>query len=109
MINQFIELREISINIDKSFVGALNAQEKKQLKGLDDLEKKLIKAEKRNYETQINNVKSIFESLHPNNIDQERYLNFGDFYSYKGQEFIDYIVDKVLISDDKILVINLED
>ena len=39
----------------------------------------------------------------------ERYLNFGNFYSYKGQEFIDYIVDKVLISDDKILVINLED
>ena len=59
-----IFLREISINIDKSFVGALNAQERKQLKGLDELEKKLIKAEKRNYETQINNVKSIFESLH---------------------------------------------
>ena len=109
LTNQFNELREISINIDKSFVGALNAQERKQLKGLDELEKKLIKAEKRNYETQINNVKSIFESLHPNNIDQERYLNFGNFYSYKGQEFIDYIVDKVLISDDKILVINLED
>ena len=109
LTNQFNELREISINIDKSFVGALNAKERKQLKGLDELEKKLIKAEKRNYETQINNVKSIFESLHPNNIDQERYLNFGNFYSYKGQEFIDYIVDKVLISDDKILVINLED
>lgn len=109
LTNQFNELREISINVDKSFVGALNAQEKKQLKGLDDLEKKLIKAEKRNYETEINNVKSIFESLHPNNIDQERYLNFGNFYSYKGQEFIDYLVDKVHISDDKILVINLED
>ena len=109
LINQFSELREISINTDESFIGALNAQEKKQLKGLDDLEKKLIKAEKRNYETKINNVKSIFESLHPNNIDQERYLNFGDFYSYKGQEFIDYIVDKVIISDNKILVINLED
>ena len=109
LTNQFNELRGISINVDESFVGALNAQEKKQLKGLDDLEKKLIKAEKRNYETEINNVKSIFESLHPNNIDQERYLNFANFYSYKGQEFIDYVVDKVHISDDKILVINLED
>ena len=109
LINQFNELREMSIKTDESLIGALNAQEKKQLKGLDDLEKKLIKAEKRNYETEINNVKSIFESLHPKNIDQERYLNFGNFYSYKGQEFIDFIVDKVLISDDKILVINLED
>ena len=59
--------------------------------------------------TELNNIKSIYESLHPKGIDQERYLNFGNFYSFKGQELIDYIIDKVPISDDKILVINLED
>ena len=88
---------------------SVNAQEKKQIKGLVDLEKKLRKAEKKNHETEVNKIKSLFESLHPNDSDQERYLNFGNFYSFKGQELIDYIVDKVLISDDKILVINLED
>ena len=107
--NQFDELRKVSIKTNESFIGALDAQEKKQIKGLTDLEKKLKKAEQKNHETELNNIKSIYESLHPKGIDQERYLNFGNFYSFKGQELIDYIIDNVPISDDKILVINLED
>ena len=109
MSNQFDELRRVSIKTNESFIGALDAQEKKQIKGLTDLEKKLKKAELKNYETELDNINSIYESLHPNGIDQERYLNFGNLYSFKGQELIDYIIDKVPISDDKILVINLED
>ena len=109
LIYQFNKLRDVSNKTNKSFEGALNAQEKKQMKGIDDLEKKLIKAEKKNHQEQINNIKIIFESLHPNNIDQERHLNFANFYSIKGQGLIDHLVDKVLIPDDKILVINLED
>ena len=107
--DQFNKLRDVSNKTNKSFEGALNAQEKKQMKGIDDLEKKLIKAEKKNHQEQINNIKIIFESLHPNNADQERHLNFANYYSVKGQALIDHLVDKVLIPDDKILVINLED
>jgi len=106
---QFDELRQTSSKIDNSFIGALNAQEKKQNKGIDDLEKKLHKAEKKNYETEIEVLKNIYYSLHPNNIDQERHMNFGNFYSKFGQELIDFIVDKILVPDDKILIIDLED
>ena len=107
--NQFDELRVISSKTNKSFQGALNAQEKKQMKGIEELEKKLTKAEKKNHEEQLNNIKMIFESLNPNNVDQERYLNFANFYSKKGHALIDFLVDKLLVPDDKILVINLED
>ena len=106
---QFDELRKVSIETDKSFVGALNAQEKKQKKGIDDLEKKLIKAEKKNYEAEIKSIRSIHSYLNPSNISQERYLNFGNFYSCKGPSFINYIVEKISIMDDKILIIDLED
>ena len=106
---QFDELRKVSLETDKSFVGALNAQEKKQKKGIDDLEKKLIKAEKKNYEAEIKTIRSIHTYLNPSNISQERYLNFGNFYSYKGPSFINYIVEKISIMDDKILIIDLED
>ena len=106
---QFDELRKVSLETDKSFVGALNAQEKKQKKGIDDLEKKLIKAEKKNYEAEIKSIRSIHSYLNPSNISQERYLNFGNFYSYKGPSFINYIVEKISIMDDKILIIDLED
>ena len=106
---QFDELRKVSLETDKSFVGALNAQEKKQKKGIDDLEKKLIKAEKKNYEAEIKSIRSIHSYLNPSNISQERYLNFGNFYSCKGPSFINYIVEKISIMDDKILIIDLED
>ena len=107
--SQFDELRKVSLETDKSFVGALNAQEKKQKKGIDDLEKKLIKAEKKNYEAEIKSIRSIHSYLNPSNISQERYLNFGNFYSCKGPSFINYIVEKISIMDDKILIIDLED
>jgi uncharacterized protein YllA (UPF0747 family) len=109
LISQFDELRKVSLKTDKSFIGAVNAQEKKQKKGIDDLEKKLIKAEKKNHEDEIQLVKSLYNYFHPKNINQERYLNFGNFYSYKGPSFIDYIVDKISITEDKILIIDLGD
>jgi hypothetical protein len=40
-------LYEITKLTDKSFVGAVKAQEVKQTKGLDNLEKRLLKAQKR--------------------------------------------------------------
>ena len=107
--SQFDELRKVSLETDKSFIGALNAQEKKQKKGIDDLEKKLNKAEKKNHEAEIESIRSIYNYLNPRNINQERYLNFGNFYSCKGPSFINYIVEKLSIMDDKILIIDLED
>ena len=107
--SQFDELRKVSLETDKSFIGALNAQEKKQNRGIDDLEKKLNKAEKKNHEAEIESIRSIYNYLNPLNINQERYLNFGNFYSCKGPSFINYIVEKISIMDDKILIIDLED
>ena len=84
-------------------------KKKKQKKGIDDLEKKLNRAEKKNHEAEIESIRSIHSYLHPTNINQERYLNFGNFYSSKGPSFINYIVEKISIMDDKILIIDLED
>ena len=47
--NQFIALYEIASKTDKSFLGAVAAQERKQIKGLNNLEKRLFKAEKETY------------------------------------------------------------
>ena len=73
------------------------------------LKKKLNKAEKKNHVAEIESIRSIYNYLNPRNINQERYLNFGNFYSCKGPSFINYIVEKISIMDDKILIIDLED
>ena len=64
--SQFDELRKISLETDKSFIGALNAQEKKQKKGIDDLEKKLTKKLEEKcglYDEQFQIVFQAFENI----------------------------------------------
>ncbi|HBD25743.1 bacillithiol biosynthesis cysteine-adding enzyme BshC [Flavobacterium sp.] len=84
--NQFKALNEIANKTDKSFLGAVKAQEVKQLKGLDTLEKKLLKAEKRIHTEKLERIVKIQNELFPNQTLQERKSNFADFYD-EANEF----------------------
>ncbi len=85
---QFVGLKEIAKKTDASFIGAVNAQEKKQLKGLENLEKRLLKAEKRRLKDQLSRVVSLQNQLFPNQSLQERRANFSDFYKEIGGELL---------------------
>lgn len=57
----FKQLEAIAAKTDKSFMGAVKAQHQKQLNGLNKLEKRLLKAEKRqqqNYVLQLTALQS---------------------------------------------------
>ena len=75
---QFQDLYKIAADTDKSFIGAVKAQEIKQLKGLDNLEKRLLKAEKRKLKEQLEKIILIQNELFPNNSLQERQMNFSE-------------------------------
>jgi bacillithiol synthase len=77
---QFRLLNEIASKTDKSFFGAVKAQEIKQIKGLNNLEKRLLKAEKKIHSEKINRILLIKNELFPNDILQERVMNFSEFY-----------------------------
>ena len=79
--NQFEALHIIANKTDKSFIGAVKAQEVKQLKGLENLEKKLLKAEKRIYSEKLERIIQLQNELFPNQSLQERKSNFADFYN----------------------------
>jgi len=83
---QFKDLYKVAERTDKSFLGAIAAQEKKQLNGLDKLEKRLLKAEKRKLADQLNRLTNIQSQLFPNESLQERTLNFSEFYLEFGEE-----------------------
>lgn len=85
LIKQFTELLKIAEQTDKSFLGAVKAQETKQIKGLENLEKRLLKAEKRVHADKLERIINIQNQLFPNNSLQERKSNFSEFYS---KEFI---------------------
>jgi len=85
---QFNRLKEIAKQTDISFIGAVNAQEKKQLNGLVNLEKRLLRAEKRKQSDLVHSIIKLQNELLPNQSLEERYRNFSDYYVEYGEEFI---------------------
>ncbi|UPT71253.1 MAG: bacillithiol biosynthesis cysteine-adding enzyme BshC [Flavobacterium sp. JAD_PAG50586_2] len=77
---QFDKLTTIANQTDKSFIGAVNAQQTKQIKGLENLEKRLLKAEKRVHAEKLERILLLQNELFPNQGLQERKANFSEFY-----------------------------
>lgn len=92
---QFINLHIIANQTDKSFIGAVKAQEIKQLKGLEHLEKRLLKAEKRIHTEKLNRITALQNELFPNQSLQERKANFSEFYLEFGNTLIEELLTKL--------------
>ncbi|WP_445381806.1 bacillithiol biosynthesis cysteine-adding enzyme BshC [Robiginitalea sp. IMCC43444] len=90
---QFRELYALAEQTDKSFLGAVKAQEVKQLKGLDHLEKRLLKAQKRKLKDHLNRLTILQNALFPNGNLQERSMNFAEFYIASGPGLIDELLE----------------
>ena len=88
----FSQLKDLSDKTDKSFSGAVLAQEKKQLNGLDHLEKRLLKAQKRKYKEIVTRIIKIQQELFPKQSLQERQANFSEFYELYGEKLIPLLV-----------------
>jgi bacillithiol biosynthesis cysteine-adding enzyme BshC len=85
---QFKALYDLAEQTDKSFLGAVKAQEVKQLKGLDALEKRLLKAQKRKLKDHVLRMTDLQNDLFPNKSLQERNRNFSELYLELGDELI---------------------
>lgn len=102
---QFVDLYALAQQTDKSFIGAVKAQEVKQIKGLDHLEKRLLKAQKRKLKDHLNRVIALQNELFPNQSLQERQLNFSEFYLEYGQEFIQQLKENLHPLKDEFLIL----
>ncbi|MFD2940541.1 bacillithiol biosynthesis cysteine-adding enzyme BshC [Flavobacterium notoginsengisoli] len=92
---QFNYLFELAEKTDKSFSGAVKAQEVKQKKGLENLEKRLLKAQKRKLHDQLQRVNDLQCELFPNHSLQERQANFSEFYLENGEQLIPLLIQKL--------------
>lgn len=91
----FKELKLLSDRTDKSFSGAVLAQEKKQLNGLEKLEKRLLKAQKRKHQELLGRITSLQEQLFPGGNLQERKANFSEFFEIYGDDLIRVLIEKL--------------
>ena len=85
---QFEELEALATQTDKSFTGAVQAQKAKQLKGLDHLEKRFLKAEKKVHQDILSRITALHQELFPHGSLQERTTNFSEFYKEYGDDMI---------------------
>lgn len=95
LIEQFKGLYKLAELTDASFVGAVAAQEKKQLNGLEHLEKRLLKAQRRRHADRISKLLRIQEELFPKKSLQERTLNFSEFYLEFGDTLLKQLKDNL--------------
>jgi len=86
---QFLALRRVANETDASFVGAVDAQERKQTKGLENLEHRLLRAEKRKQQDLVSRITVLHDQLVPNQSLEERQRNFSEFYLEYGPTFIE--------------------
>ncbi len=101
----FDDLEEVANLTDRSMLGAVNAQRQKQLNGLENLKKKLVKAEKKRQEVSMSRFNKLHETLFPNGSLQERYSNLSELYMEYGNSFISTLKSRLNPLDFRFMVL----
>lgn len=95
-------------HIDVSLQPMIKAELQKNLKGLKNIEGRLIKAEKKKEEVVVNQIKSFKEKLFPNNSLQERHDNFISLILFYGTDIIEELVNQLNPLDKSFTILTAE-
>ena len=85
-------IRTQAEQIDPTLSQFVIAMKARSIKELQELEKKMLRAEKRKYVDQQRQITAIKEVLFPNNGLQERVENFSGFYARWGRGFLEELL-----------------
>jgi len=89
------DLEELAQKTDGGMIGAVHAQRQKQLNGLENLRKKLLRAEKRQHHEQVAQALRLREELFPGGSLQERHANFSEFYARCGASLLSQLKEEL--------------
>jgi bacillithiol biosynthesis cysteine-adding enzyme BshC len=87
----FSKIKDKAGEADKSLEGFVISEQKKGEKSIENIQKRIKKAEEQKHEVAIKQIKSILDKLFPNGSLQEREDNFLNFY-INNPDFIDELV-----------------
>ncbi len=105
--NLFSHLQSVAQNVDitlQEHATALSALMEKKLKSF---EKKIMRAERKKYNTQHNQIETIKQQLFPNKNLQERVENISGFYPRYGKSFLDIIYQNSLSLEQQFAIVTL--
>ncbi len=92
---QFEYMYELAEQTDPTFLKAVKAQEVRQLKGLEKLEKRLLLAQRRKLSDEVSRLSSLHQMVFPGGSLQERSQNFSVYYRMMGKELIPFLKERL--------------
>lgn len=101
----YADLRAKAAAIDASLAQHTEALEVKAIKPLRELEKKMLRSEKRKFEATERQLKKLKEALFPLKSLQERIENFMPYYAKWGPAFIDQLYAHSLTLGQKMVIL----
>lgn len=87
----YSDIKQRAGQLDPTLIAHVASLEKKSLKGLEGLEKKLWRSIKRKHVVQLNQLVQIKEQLFPQGVLQERHQHLGYFYARYGKALLDQL------------------
>jgi bacillithiol biosynthesis cysteine-adding enzyme BshC len=103
--NLYRKLYSLASDIDITLGKHVESLQAKSFKRLKELEKKMLRAEKRKFETEKLQIEKIKSVLFPNNSLQERTDNFSGYYAKSGKKMLQNIYDASKGLDQKFCVL----
>jgi bacillithiol synthase len=98
-------LKTVAGQVDDTLTTHVAALQTRAIKPLQELEKKLLRAERRKYEVEKRQLSAVKNALFPNNSLQERVDNFMPYYARWGKDFLKAIYDHSLTLEQKFVVL----
>ncbi len=89
----FQEIQQVSGKVTPALSTSVEATEAKVNKLIEKLEKKLLKHEKINQKTLLDQLYLILDEVFPNGGFQERQFNFSEYYLEYGKQYLDQAID----------------
>jgi uncharacterized protein YllA (UPF0747 family) len=99
------QLKQQASAVDATLVTHVDALKVKAIYRLHELEKKILRAEKRKFADQRNQIEQLKIALFPNNGLQERVDNFSSYYAKWGKEFIHMLYENSLSLEQEFVVL----
>ena len=103
--NVYSSIKKAVKEIDTTLEQHTEALETRALKKISELEKKMLRAEKRKFEDQKNQLEKIFSVLFPQGNLQERTENFMLFYAKWGNDLFDILYQNSLAFEQEFCMI----
>jgi bacillithiol biosynthesis cysteine-adding enzyme BshC len=100
-------LKKVSAAIDTSLVNHVEALKAKTIHRLTELEKKILRAEKRKFNEQRRQIEQLKAALFPKNGLQERVDNFSVYYVKWGREFIHQLYQHSLSLEQEFVILKI--